>query len=169
MPLSTHASNFTRPETLSLQPSDALLGGSGNPSFLGHRQQHARFSASTAVRLPAVAGQTAGLAAFQNEAHYFFLSMRRRGAGLDILLERSTGPDHAGGPRTIAHMDLPAPAPDLVYLKIEGDGRADSFSYATRPAEWQVLKDSGDGTILSTNVAGGFVGVCLGLFARTEP
>jgi xylan 1,4-beta-xylosidase len=157
-----------RPGALALQPGDGSLRDLGNPTFLGHRQQHARFSASTALRLPAVAGQTAGLAAFQNEFHHFFLGVRRHGAGLQILLERSAGPDHDGGPQTIARVDLPAPAPDLVYLKIEGDGRAYSFSYATRPAGWLVLNDHEDGTILSTIVAGGFVGTYVGPCARID-
>jgi alpha-N-arabinofuranosidase len=62
-------------------------------------------------------------------------------------------------------MDLPAPAPDLVYLKIEGDGRTYSFSYAIRPAGWQMLKEHEDGSILSTVVAGGFVGTYVGPYA----
>ena len=168
-PHKTWFSLTEHPGALALQPGEESLSGSGNPSFLGHRQQHTRFIASTAIRLPAVAGQTAGLAAFQNESHNFFLGVRRHGPGLQVLLERSAGGDHGGASQTVARVDLPAPVPDLIYLKIEGDGRAYSFSYATRPSGWQVLKDREDGTILSTNVAGGFVGVYLGLFARTEP
>jgi alpha-N-arabinofuranosidase len=68
----------------------------------------------------------------------------------------------------VACMDLPAPAPDLVYLKIEGDGRAYSFSYALRPSEWQALKDREDGSILSTVAAGGFVGTYVGPYARID-
>lgn len=157
------------PGSLALQPSAVSLPEPGNPSFLGHRQQHARFSASTAMRVPAVAGETAGLAAFQNESHHYSLGVRRHGAGLQVLLERSAGEGPGGAPQTVASVDLPAPVPNLIYLKIEGDGRAYAFSYATRPSAWQVLKDGEDGTFLSTSVAGGFVGVYLGLFARTEP
>jgi alpha-N-arabinofuranosidase len=154
------------PGALALQPGEASLSDPGNPAFLGHRQQHARFTASTAIRLPVVAGLTAGLAAFQNEFHHFFLGVRRRGPGLQVLLERSAGGDHGGVPQMVACMDLPAP--DLIYLKIEGDGRAYSFSYAIRPSGWKVLKENEDGSIVSTVVAGGFVGTYVGPYARID-
>jgi alpha-N-arabinofuranosidase len=56
----------------------------------------------------------------------------------------------------------------LVYLKIEGDGRAYSFSYALRPSGWQMLKEHEDGSILSTAVARGFVGTYVGPYARID-
>jgi len=53
-------------------------------------------------------------------------------------------------------------------LKIEAGDRAYSFSYGTRQGEWQTLKDNEDGSILSTAIAGGFVGTYVGPFARID-
>jgi len=58
--------------------------------------------------------------------------------------------------------------PNLIYLKIEGDGRAYSFSYAIVPSGWKVLKENEDGSIVSTVVAGGFVGTYVGPYARID-
>ena len=43
-------------------------------------------------------------------------------------------------------------------------GRYDFF-YATAVDEWAPLLEDADGTILSTNVAGGFVGTMFGVYA----
>jgi len=121
------------PGALALQPGEASLSDPGNPAFLGHRQQHARFTASTAIRLPVVAGLTAGLAAFQNELPP--LLPRSAAAAARDCRSCWSGPPVGiteACRKMVACMDLPAP--DLIYLKIEGDGRAYSFSYAIRPS-----------------------------------
>ena len=156
------------PGALTLQPRDVSLHDRGNPAFIGYRQQHGRFVATTAVHAPTAAGESAGLAAFQNETHYFFLGIRRRDTALQVFLERTTSPDHEEAPQMVAHWEIPAPVPGLVYLKIEADGRAYTFSFGTRPTEWQTLSDHEDGSILSTTVAGGFVGAYVGLHARID-
>jgi alpha-N-arabinofuranosidase len=162
--------SFTeKPGALALQPRAATLGGQDNPSLLVHPQQHANFAATAAVRVPTVAGESAGLVAFQNETHYFFLGLRRADAGLQLFLERSVASDHGGAPQTIATAEVPAPAAGLVYLKIAAAGRPYSFAYATAPDAWQTLKADVDGSILSTAVAGGFVGAYVGPYARVEP
>ncbi|HZL46175.1 MAG TPA: glycoside hydrolase family 43 protein [Opitutaceae bacterium] len=162
--------SFTeKPGALALQPRDVAMGGRGNPSFIGHRQQHANFAATAAVRVPTAKGESAGLVAFQNETHYFYLGVRRTRAGVQLFLEQSFAQDHGGTARTIAAAEIPAPAAGPVYLKIGATGRTYAFAYATTPDAWQTLKADADGSILSTPVAGGFVGAYLGLYARAEP
>jgi alpha-N-arabinofuranosidase len=157
-----------RPGALTLQPREVALGDRTSPSFLGHRQQHGHFTATTAVHVPLVAGESAGVAAFQNETHYFFLGIRRRETGLQVFLERASSLDHAGAPQTVANSEIPPPFPEIICLKIEAGDRAYSFSYGTRQGEWQTLKDNEDGSILSTAIAGGFVGTYVGPFARID-
>jgi alpha-N-arabinofuranosidase len=53
-------------------------------------------------------------------------------------------------------------------LKITGNGGAYSFGYAADGKGWRWLVQNDDGTILSTDVAGGFVGATLGPYARIE-
>ncbi len=152
------------PGTLTLQPRADSLSGKGNPSFIGRRLQHANFTALASLQLPASSGVAAGLAAFQNETHYFFLAVRRLEGKTEIFLERAAG----GAPQVVASASLTEPVSPHLVLRIVGDGRTYSFFYASQPGIWSTLKENEDGSILSTSVAGGFVGAMLGLHARIE-
>jgi alpha-N-arabinofuranosidase len=156
------------PGGLTLHPRADPLTGHGEPSFVARRQQNAHCTAITSLRFPAEAGVSAGLVAFQNETHHFFLGVRSRAGGAEVFLERTAGDENGGRPQTIARADLPAPTPETIQLRLTVDGRTCSFSYAARPGEWRVLKENEDATILSTRVAGGFVGTMLGLYARLD-
>jgi len=137
------------------------LSSFGNPSFIACRQQHADFAASAVMSINSkTASCDAGLAAFQNETHYFFLGVRiRLGNAEEVFLERAKD----------AQMVASAPIPEAtnqVELKIEAGGRPYSFFYRVSGGEFKLLADHVDGSFLSTGVAGGFQGVMLGMFAR---
>jgi alpha-N-arabinofuranosidase len=53
-------------------------------------------------------------------------------------------------------------------MKISGDERSYSFYYDADGKGWTALRLNDDGRILSTEVAGGFVGAVVGLHARLE-
>jgi xylan 1,4-beta-xylosidase len=142
-----------RPLTL-----DTLL----NPSFVARRQQHFRFAASTSLEAPEQEGTAAGMAAFQGERYWYFFGARRRGAGLQLFLEKSTD----GRVQTVATSDIAAAS--SLKLKISADAARYSFHYDADGEGWKPLKLDDDGRILSTEVAGGFVGAVIGLHARTE-
>ncbi len=156
----------SHPGWLTLRARPEALGGRGQPSFVGRRQQHATASASTAMAFtPARPGDFAGLAAFQNETHWFAL-----GVGLDqgkavVQLLRKTGGAGATPGDLLAATPVTLRPGAPVYLRIDARGALYDFYYAEKPGEWRLLKGGADGTILSTKVAGGFVGTFLGLFA----
>jgi alpha-N-arabinofuranosidase len=165
----------SRPGWLTIHPLPARLDSLTNPSFLARRQQHLAFDASTELAAPA-AGVSMGLAAFQNENYWYFLGVHRggvaaedrspRGGGkalLELFLDKRAG-THT---ETIARAELA----DVTHLKlkISGSARAYSFYFDTDGAGWKPLKEGDDGAILSTDVAGGFVGAVVGPYARTEP
>jgi xylan 1,4-beta-xylosidase len=54
-----------------------------------------------------------------------------------------------------------------IQLRIEAEGDNYSFSYATAGAEFKNVGGKVSGDILSTNVAGGFTGTLLGLYATS--
>jgi alpha-N-arabinofuranosidase len=58
-------------------------------------------------------------------------------------------------------------APDTLKLMINGDGANYSFFYDAGDG-WHPLHLDDDASILSTSVAGGFVGTVLGPYARQE-
>jgi xylan 1,4-beta-xylosidase len=55
-----------------------------------------------------------------------------------------------------------------LYLKVEAHEQAYSFYVAIRPDEWYPLAQNVDGRILSTPVAGGFVGTYIAMYASSN-
>jgi alpha-N-arabinofuranosidase len=55
-----------------------------------------------------------------------------------------------------------------IFLKIEAHEQNYSFHFSEKPDEWQSLAGEVDGRILSTPVAGGFVGVFIGMYASSN-
>ncbi|WP_407700563.1 glycoside hydrolase family 43 protein [Steroidobacter gossypii] len=147
---------------LQMLATSERLDGAGNPAYLGRRQQHLAFEASTALRLPEQPGVAAGIAAFQNSDYWYFLGARRVGESVQIFLEKKSG---ATVKQLATKTVKPAPRGDL-ELKIAGQGRNYSFYYQGDGC--QALVENDDGSILSTEVAGGFVGATLGPHARLE-
>ena len=112
----------TRPGALALHPLAEGLDTLRNPAFLGRRQQHLRFDASTAMSLPG-AGVAAGLATFQSETHWYLLGARRTSGGrLQVFLEGRWG---TGAARTLATREVEAGG--ALRLKIDGDEGTSRF------------------------------------------
>lgn len=153
----------TQPGWLAIRPLATGLDSPHNPAFLARRQQHLSFEASTALKPPAEPGVDAGIAAFQGSKYWYFLGARRIGDQLELFLEKDGGAQ----PRVIAHTRVAAPRDEL-KLKISGDRGVYSFAYDADGKGWRWLKRDDDATILSTDVAGGFVGTVLGPYARTS-
>jgi alpha-N-arabinofuranosidase len=53
-------------------------------------------------------------------------------------------------------------------LKIEAHEQAYNFYAASEPEQWQTVAQNVDGRILSTPVAGGFVGAVIALYASSN-
>lgn len=147
---------------LALTPRAELLSERGNPSFLARRVQHARFSASTSLEVPAQSGVSAGLAVFQGERFHYFLAVKRDADGVVINLEKVSG-----GAAEIVGSTRVAPT-DKVDLRVEANDARCSFAYALTSGEWQTLVAEADAKLLTTEVAGGFVGATVGPHARLE-
>jgi alpha-N-arabinofuranosidase len=148
------------PGRLTIRPLAVNLDARRNTSFLARRQQDLKFDAVTELSPPTAPGVSAGLAAFQNENYWYFLGARRDADGLRVFLERRAGED-----RKVFTSD-PVVAGKL-KLRISGDGGSYSFHFDAGRG-WQPLRENDDGSILSTEIAGGFVGTVLGPFARQE-
>ncbi|GAC1637311.1 MAG: glycoside hydrolase family 43 protein [Candidatus Acidiferrum sp.] len=148
---------------LFLQPRPDDLDSHGDPSLVARRQQHANFSSSVQLRLTkSTQLSDAGLVAFQNETHSFFLGVHLSAQGRTLFLEKRNG-----DVSQIASANLAAGAKE-VQLKVEGAASRHRFFYRVGNEPWRQLGADQDGTILSTKTAGGFVGTYIGLFARSE-
>lgn len=147
---------------LLLTPRADTLAGTGNPSFLARRVQHVQFTAATRVEVPAEPGVAAGLVAFQGERFHYFLAVRRDAKGATVFLEK-----HArGSVEVVRSVDLPADGP--VSLRITADHGTCDFAYSLQPDAWRDLVTGADAKLLTSAVAGGFVGATVGVHARLE-
>ena len=147
--------------TLVIKPLGVNLDAKRNASFYARRQAHQQFAASTALKPPNQPGTAAGIAAYQNENYWYFFGARRSEVGLQLFLERHAGPELRVVEKTTIE------APPTLKLMMNGDGAHYSFFYDAGDG-WHPLQVDDDGSILSTEKAGGFVGTVLGPFARQE-
>ena len=147
--------------TLVIHPLAVRLDEKRNASFYARRQAHQRFAATTELHPPGSPGTAAGLAAYQNESHWYFFGTRRVDRKLQLFLERRAG----DATETVATAMVDAP--ETLRLLINGNGGRYSFFYDAGDG-WQMLRDNDDASILSTEIAGGFVGTVLGPYARQE-
>ncbi|WP_112179988.1 MULTISPECIES: glycoside hydrolase family 43 protein [Paraliobacillus] len=152
-----------RPGFLRLKPKKETIMEASNPAFVGRRQQDISFYASTVMEFkPEDPSESAGLVLLQNEGFQFRMERILKDNKQYIQLVRR----EAGKDELIACQELD----DLkkLYLKVEAYGQAYSFYYGTIVDEWRALATDLDGTILSTDKAGGFVGAYIGLYASSN-
>lgn len=152
---------------LYIKPRKESIHKETNFSFIGRRQQHMQFEASTKLSYTLTnILQTVGLVAFQNEKQYLLLGKRLNADGkIEVFLEETAETVNNGLSTILAINELSDNSKDL-YLKIEGKKGFYDFYYKTSEKEdWISLKKDVDGTILSTKEAKGFVGTYLAMYA----
>lgn len=132
------------------------------PAFLGRRQQHTQFNASTELDIPAEK-TSAGIVALQSEtAHYYFGATTIDGK-THLFIEQA----NKSAPKIIQTVS-PTDIGKRLMLVVEGNAGKISFYYQTKGGSKKVVLENADAKILSTEVAGGFVGTLLGIHARAE-
>lgn len=153
---------------LTIRARGEHIGERLQPSFIGRRQQHMSATFSTEMSYtPERPGERAGLIAMQSDEHYFFFGLAAQEGGTVVRLDRRAGIDDPADGRSIASQPINLDGP--VRLRIEADDDRYTFSYATATGDWNVLAEDVDGSILSTQTAGGFVGALVGPYAYRAP
>ena len=151
-----------RPGYLRLRTQPERLSETTNPAFIGRRQQHPNCSAATAMEFaPDSEAEAAGLALFQNDRYHFRYEYARRDGELVLRLAQCA----AGVETILAERSLTA---SRLYLKIRAVGQEYSFDYGVAEDCNETLIEKVDGRILSTDVAGGFVGTYIGMFTSSN-
>jgi alpha-N-arabinofuranosidase len=147
---------------LTLYPNGQNIRELANPAFIGRRQQHLEFEASTEVSYcPSKAGSVAGLVCYQRETHHFVFGKTMNSDGKTcIALDREQN-----ATVRIAEAEVP---PDAIHrpvcLKVAGSGGRYAFYASYDGIAWDTIAANVDATHLSTEVAGGFTGVALGMY-----
>jgi alpha-N-arabinofuranosidase len=150
-----------RPGYLRLRLRPQKLSEQTNPSFVGRRQQHIHFTAKTKLDFtPQSENECAGLTLTQNNNFHFLFIVTRESEPLVRLIKRANGVEEVLAEQPIG--------PGEIFLKVEARKQAYSFYFANRQDEWQILAEDVDGRILSTPVAGGFVGAYIAMYASSN-
>ena len=151
--------------TLSLDPQTVTVGQNGNPSFLGRRQQHGDATVTTQLHFLPGEGDGAGLAALQNDDFFLTEVVTRRAGRLMVEVRRRAGKKDPTDGVLIAAVPATSTASEPVRLRVHARGGSYDFDWAGRTGPWRAVAHDVDGTNLSTEKAGGFVGTLIGPYA----
>ena len=141
----------------------SIDGAEDSPTFLGRRQEHIGFEATTSVRTAgAKAGDEAGITVYmRGESHYDFFVARTEDGRQTVTLRYRL--------HEIRHKAFEAEIPeDAVCLRVRGNNYVYAFEYSTDGKRF-LPAGSMNTRYLSTETAGGFTGIVLGLFAQGGP
>jgi len=110
---------------------------------------------------PAKSGEQAGLVVFQNSRHnYTFVKTIADGEAVVKLFKATED-----GNEELASAKAPAGA---LRLQVSFVNDAYNFSYAGEEGDFTALAEGVPGKYLSTQEAGGFVGVTIGMYATSS-
>jgi alpha-N-arabinofuranosidase len=158
-----------RPGALSLKLRAESASGRMNPSFLGHRQQHLRGSASVAITAtPAGPNEKAGLLVFQSERRYYLICRSIRDGRPTVELFRSANEEPRIEDMALVASALLPEGTGCVRLKAEARDSIYAFSYTIGTGPWTTLREDLDAKFLNTKYPNGFVGVMYALYATSQ-
>ena len=148
--------------TMNLSPETCM--GTGNPAFIGKRQQHLICKASTELNFTARAkNEKAGLLIYQSEFNFYYLCKSIEGSRQ--VLQIFKGNKQNNNMSLIKQVYV---GKSKLYLQIEADKSVCNFYYSNNAKNWKLLAGGLDGKYLSTKVAGGFVGSLFALYATSS-
>jgi xylan 1,4-beta-xylosidase len=156
-----HAEDWSltdRPGWLRLYGSPLTLDTQDSPAFIGRRQQH--FSCKARARLdftPGCNGEEAGLVVLANENHHYEIALTCLDSMRCIVVRRQIGD-------LVAFVARQAIDDGPVELEIQASPEMYAFSY-TLPGRPSHKLATGATRYLSSEVAGSFTGVYLGMYA----
>ena len=126
------------------------------------RQQHQHFTATTTMKFtPKSENELAGLTCYQSERFNYVFGITKKDKDFYILLEKT----EKGQSKIIASEKIDVKMP--VQLQVVARGDEYKFNYSVDGVNFTNLGGTVSGDILSTNVAGGFTGSLIGLYATS--
>jgi len=146
---------------LRLKASTITLANIDSPTFIGRRQQHINFRATTILDYSNLKENSeAGITTYMASNYRYDLSIKRANNKDILTLSYYLG--------SLRHIEKEVELSDTkVYLRVEGNNDIYSYYYSTNDEEYRNLGNI-DTRFLSTETAGGFTGIYLGLFAQSK-
>lgn len=143
-----------------IRPFDTNIKAAFPVAALFYRQQHNTFTAEVNLAYEAKTNKDlAGMVCYQNERYNYVFGVTKKGKESYIVLSRTEN----GASKLIASEKVAAGKP--VKLQVAAIGDAYTFSYAAEGTMFRNLGGTVSGDILSTDVARGFTGALIGLYA----
>jgi arabinofuranosidase (fragment) len=152
------------PGYLEMKLNADTLSSKGTPSYVCQRQLSFDFTAETKLSFsPAVENEQAGIAIYQSQSFNYQLLAGKKGDATVLSLVKTERDEVT----VLKEEILDAFYPDLT-LRITENEQDLTFAYSVDGKSEKILADKVDARILSTDVAGGFVGNTIGLYATSN-
>ena len=151
-----------------INPFEANVKEVKPTSTLFYRQMHNSFSyAATLDYKPESEKDLAGIVALQSENANYVFGITKKGDDYILVLQRNFKQRFRRemDSKVIASTKIDISKP--VRLQVSAKGDKYEFAYAVDGADFETLGGTVSGDILSTDVAGGFTGCLLGLYATS--
>jgi xylan 1,4-beta-xylosidase len=158
----------TSKKGLTITPFETNIKELKPTSTLFYRQQHNTFSFTTTIEYkPKSDKELAGVVALQNEGSNYVFGITMKDKDYYVVLQKNqkTRRDAAINSTIIASAKIDVKKPVQLQMKANGDEYV--FSYSTNGTDFINAGGPVSGDILSTDVAGGFTGCLLGLYATS--
>ncbi len=162
-PVRDNYSTTTRAGWLTLRGTAITMADEASPTFVGRRQEDLRARLATRIDfVPARDGEEAGLVLYREPHHRYEFGVRRVKGRREVFVRQTIG-------KRVSVVTATAPAPGRgpVVLQIDAEPEEYTLSWGVQPDHLQRL-DAAVTRYLSTEVAAGFIGTYVGLFA-TNP
>ena len=158
-----------------IKPFDANIKAQAPVAALFHRQQHSSFEAGVNMQyIPTSEKDLAGITCYQGESFNYVFGVTKKENEYYLVLaktarERQPGPPRQGAAaKTEIVASVKVDLKKALRLQISASQQDEySFNYSSDGATFLNLGGIVSGDILSTNVAGGFTGSLIGLYATT--
>ena len=154
---------------LTINPFDTNIKEVKPTSTLFYRQQHNTFSFTTTIDYkPKSEKDLAGVVALQNEGSNYVFGITMKDKDYYVVLQKNqkTRRDADVNSTIVASAKIDVKKPVQLQMKANGDEYV--FSYSTNGTDFVNVGGTVSGDILSTDVAGGFTGCLLGLYATSS-
>lgn len=146
-----------------INPFDTNIHDMAPISSLFKRHMHDTFTATAIMEYtPESENDLAGIVNYQSETYHYVFGITKYNDEHTLLLQRTED----GESTIIASTAIAADSP--VHLQVRADGDDYRYSYSTNGTDFTNVGGTVSGDILSTNVAGGFTGALIGLYATSS-
>lgn len=147
---------------LSITPFPTTINEIKPTSTLFYRQQHNHFTATVTMDYtPASDSDFAGIVCLQKATYHYAFGVTKKGDDYYLLLQRTEN----GTPTIVASTEIDGRT--TIQLQVSAEGDDYRFNFAQGNTTFKNLGGTVSGDILSTDVAGGFTGALIGLYATS--